>query len=111
MLRTDQKRPLEADATNPSTATSPKKQKATNGETKATMPTPTTTTESITVWDTNTQQYHGGQEWKYLNNFVEDFSVTTNGLGTPKLALKAAREAVRVDNLDFFFDNVHCTLN
>lgn len=46
------------------------------------------------VWDGKTQQYHGGQEWKFLNNFVEDFSVTTNGLGTPKYALQAAKDAL-----------------
>jgi len=46
------------------------------------------------VWDAKTQQYHGGQEWKFLNNFVEDFSVTTNGLGTPQIALQAAKDAV-----------------
>jgi len=49
------------------------------------------------VWDAKTQQYHGGQEWKFLNNFVEDFSVTTNGLGTPKYALQAAKEAVSIN--------------
>ncbi|KAJ3031263.1 hypothetical protein HDV00_008402 [Rhizophlyctis rosea] len=48
----------------------------------------------ITVWDTKTQQYHGGQEWAFLNNFVEDFSVTTNGLGIPQKALQAARDAL-----------------
>lgn len=49
---------------------------------------------SKTVWDTKTQQYHGGQEWQFLDNFVEDFSVTTNGLGIPQKALQAARDAV-----------------
>ena len=38
--------------------------------------------------------FHGGQEWKLLPNFVEDLSVTTNGLGPPEAALAAAREAV-----------------
>jgi len=47
-------------------------------------------------WDEKTQQYHGGQEWSTLNNFIEDFSVTTNGLGTPGKALNAAREALQV---------------
>ncbi|CAG8487301.1 12089_t:CDS:10 [Ambispora gerdemannii] len=46
------------------------------------------------VWDTKLQQYHGGQDWKFLENFVEDFSVTTNALGMPKNALEAAREAI-----------------
>jgi histidinol-phosphate/aromatic aminotransferase/cobyric acid decarboxylase-like protein len=51
------------------------------------------TTENAT-WDIKTQQYHGGQEWLALDNFVEDFSVTTNGLGTPVEALRAAKKAV-----------------
>ena len=38
--------------------------------------------------------FHGGQEWQLLPNFVEDLSVTTNGLGPPEAALAAAREAV-----------------
>ncbi|CAG8439100.1 13287_t:CDS:2 [Acaulospora colombiana] len=46
------------------------------------------------VWDTKIQQFHGGQDWKQLDNFIEDFSVTTNALGTPKNALEASREAV-----------------
>ncbi|KAF9138550.1 hypothetical protein BGX30_009032 [Mortierella sp. GBA39] len=49
---------------------------------------------NTTVWDTKTQQFHGGQDWKFLNNFVEDFSVTTNCLGTPVKAINAARDAV-----------------
>ncbi|RUP47768.1 hypothetical protein BC936DRAFT_145351 [Jimgerdemannia flammicorona] len=49
-----------------------------------------------TVWDTKTQTYHGGQEYRFINNFVEDFSVTTNYLGAPKPALEAARDAVCV---------------
>ncbi|KAJ3038875.1 hypothetical protein HK097_003003 [Rhizophlyctis rosea] len=55
---------------------------------------PVDPSKPITVWDTKTQQYHGGQEWSFLNNFVEDFSVTTNGLGIPKKALQAARDAL-----------------
>lgn len=47
-------------------------------------------------WDRNTQTYHGGQDWRGLDNFKEDFSVTTNGLGTPVRALEAARRAVRL---------------
>lgn len=46
------------------------------------------------VWDSNTQTFHGGQDWKFLPNFVEDFSVTTNGLGIPEKALSAATKAV-----------------
>lgn len=34
------------------------------------------------------------QDWRLCTNFIEDFSVTTNGLGTPKKALEAARSAV-----------------
>lgn len=46
------------------------------------------------VWDSKTQTFHGGQEHRFIDNFLEDFSVTTNYLGTPKPALVAAREAV-----------------
>lgn len=46
------------------------------------------------VWDDNTQTFHGGQDWKFLSNYVADFSVTTNGIGTPESGLLAAREAV-----------------
>jgi len=49
---------------------------------------------SSNVWDGQTQTFHGGQDWKFLANFVEDFSVTTNGLGPPPLALQAAKDAV-----------------
>lgn len=46
------------------------------------------------VWSTE-QTYHGGQDWKFLNNFEEDFSVTTNSLGTPQGALKACLDHLR----------------
>jgi len=46
------------------------------------------------TWDLKTQTYHGGQDWRALNHFVEDFSVTTNGLGTPKPAMQAAKDAI-----------------
>jgi len=46
------------------------------------------------VWDKKTQTFHAGQEWKFLPNFVEDFSVTTNALGTPESGLKAAMEVI-----------------
>ncbi|PFH34066.1 aminotransferase, class I/II superfamily protein [Besnoitia besnoiti] len=36
----------------------------------------------------------GGQEWRDISNFVEDFSVTTNGLRTPKKALEVAGSAL-----------------
>uniref|UniRef100_A0AAV1ULU5 Aminotransferase class I/classII large domain-containing protein n=1 Tax=Peronospora matthiolae TaxID=2874970 RepID=A0AAV1ULU5_9STRA len=47
------------------------------------------------VWDASTQTFHGGQDWQFLDNFTEDFSVTTNGLGTPAPALEAATMAMR----------------
>ncbi|KAJ1967459.1 hypothetical protein H4R35_006704, partial [Dimargaris xerosporica] len=56
------------------------------------MATPPTSTD--TPWDETTQQFHGGQDWASLANFVEDFSVTTNALGTPKQALEAAKAAI-----------------
>lgn len=37
---------------------------------------------------------HGGQEWRQLRHFIEDCSVTTNGLGTPQNALQAATKAM-----------------
>ncbi|RIA99224.1 pyridoxal phosphate-dependent transferase [Glomus cerebriforme] len=54
----------------------------------------TTVKENEEVWDTKVQQFHGGQDWQFLDNFVEDFSVTTNALGTPKVALEASKEAL-----------------
>lgn len=49
-----------------------------------------------TFWDPETQQPHAGQDWKLCGDrFIEDFSVTTNGLGTPVKALEAAADAVR----------------
>ena len=30
---------------------------------------------------------HGGQDWRQCANYVDDFSVTTNGLGTPQSGL------------------------
>ncbi|KAI9320714.1 pyridoxal phosphate-dependent transferase [Dichotomocladium elegans] len=47
------------------------------------------------VWDSKTQTFHGGQEHRFIQNFVEDFSVTTNYLGTPVKALEAARDAMK----------------
>merc|ERR1719178_310824 len=40
-------------------------------------------------WDLDTQQPHGGQEWSSIENFKEDFSVTTNYLGPPVKAVSA----------------------
>lgn len=52
------------------------------------------TKTSSDVWDAEAQTFHGGQDWAHLSNFVEDFSVTTNPLGTPVNALKAAKAAM-----------------
>jgi len=46
------------------------------------------------AWDTETQEVHGGQTWRLCDNFVEDFSVTTNAFGTPRDALKASTLAL-----------------
>ena len=37
---------------------------------------------------------HGGQDWRTCSFFVEDFSVTTNGLGAPKAAMDAAKASL-----------------
>ena len=47
------------------------------------------------AWDPATQEEHGGQSWRLLGKaFVSDFSVTTNGLGTPASGLTAAKDAL-----------------
>jgi histidinol-phosphate/aromatic aminotransferase/cobyric acid decarboxylase-like protein len=46
--------------------------------------------EEKQIWDSNTQTFHGGQDWRLVSNYKEDFSVTTNPLGIPKKALEAA---------------------
>mmetsp|Transcript_44737 Transcript_44737/g.109794 ORF Transcript_44737/g.109794 Transcript_44737/m.109794 type:complete len:391 (+) Transcript_44737:72-1244(+) len=38
-------------------------------------------------------EYHGGQEWRHMSNFVCDFSVTTNYLGTPDHSIQEAAKA------------------
>lgn len=38
--------------------------------------------------------FHGGQEWVALDTYIEDLSVTTNGLGPPIGAVQAARDAI-----------------
>ena len=58
------------------------------------MTSSSSSSENTTVWDETTQTFHGGQDWKFLSNFKEDFSVTTNGLGTPQKALQAAMDAI-----------------
>eukprot|EP00920_Eleutheroschizon_duboscqi_P031278 GHVT01075588.1.p1 GENE.GHVT01075588.1~~GHVT01075588.1.p1 ORF type:complete len:421 (+),score=96.46 GHVT01075588.1:313-1575(+) len=45
-------------------------------------------------WDTSVQTPHGGQEWRELKGYVEDFSVTTNHLGPPRAALLAASKSL-----------------
>ncbi len=41
-------------------------------------------------WDLSTQELHGGQTWMLCGDkYVADFSVTTNGLGTPKSGMDA----------------------
>ena len=37
------------------------------------------------------QAPHGGQEWRHISNFINDFSVTTNAMGPPDSALNAAK--------------------
>jgi hypothetical protein len=56
-----------------------------------------------TNWDLNTQQPHGGQEWATMDNFVEDFSVTTNTLGPPWKAVAAATAALSEVEYAFHF--------
>lgn len=46
------------------------------------------------VWDTETQEVHGGQTWQTCANFLSDFSVTTNAFGPPEAALRAAHDAL-----------------
>lgn len=47
------------------------------------------------VWDTETQEVHGGQTWRSLgDSLVSDFSVTTNAFGAPAPAMAAATEAL-----------------
>lgn len=47
------------------------------------------------VWDTETQEVHGGQTWRSLgDSLVSDFSVTTNAFGAPASALVASGDAL-----------------
>ncbi|KAJ1911244.1 hypothetical protein H4S04_004196 [Coemansia sp. S16] len=57
------------------------------------MPTDTPVSNSG-PWDAKLQQFHGGQEWAQLSNFVEDFSVTTNPFGMPSGAKVAAAHSI-----------------
>jgi hypothetical protein len=50
----------------------------------------------VSTWDSDTQTFHAGQDWMQLTldgTFVEDFSVTTNGFGTPQAAEEAAAKS------------------
>ncbi|KAJ2595071.1 hypothetical protein GGF39_003972 [Coemansia sp. RSA 1721] len=58
------------------------------------MPTNASTTGNNGPWDAKLQQFHGGQDWAHLDNFVEDFSVTTNAFGMPESAKLAAIQSV-----------------
>ncbi|KAJ2476174.1 hypothetical protein EV174_005011, partial [Coemansia sp. RSA 2320] len=51
---------------------------------------PSDTAPNNGPWDAKLQQFHGGQEWAQLDNFVEDFSVTTNAFGMPSSGKLAA---------------------
>ena len=46
------------------------------------------------------QATHGGQEWRHIANFINDFSVTTNSRGPPDSALEAARS--ELDNIEHY---------
>lgn len=46
------------------------------------------------LWDTETQEVHGGQTWRSCDNFIADFSVTTNAFGPPSSAVQAAHDAL-----------------
>ncbi|KAJ2827208.1 hypothetical protein GGI24_002708 [Coemansia furcata] len=58
------------------------------------MPIDTKPVASSGPWDAKLQQFHGGQEWAQLSNFVEDFSVTTNPFGMPQGAKQAATHSI-----------------
>eukprot|EP00667_Euglena_gracilis_P012421 EG_transcript_12756 len=45
-------------------------------------------------WDKKTQTFHAGQDWNTIDNYLEDFGVTTNALGTPESGAAAARQAL-----------------
>lgn len=47
------------------------------------------------VWDSETQEVHGGQTWRALGDkLVADFSVTTNAFGPPSSAVSAAADSL-----------------
>eukprot|EP00189_Rhodosorus_marinus_P009261 CAMPEP_0184753520 /NCGR_PEP_ID=MMETSP0315-20130426/44145_1 /TAXON_ID=101924 /ORGANISM="Rhodosorus marinus, Strain UTEX LB 2760" /LENGTH=352 /DNA_ID=CAMNT_0027232901 /DNA_START=52 /DNA_END=1113 /DNA_ORIENTATION=+ len=49
---------------------------------------------AVNLWDTETQEVHGGQTWRLCEEFVEDFSVTTNPLGPPTSAMEVVKEVL-----------------
>ncbi|KAJ2671469.1 hypothetical protein IWW42_003428 [Coemansia sp. RSA 1085] len=55
---------------------------------------PINSTSKSGPWDAKLQQFHGGQDWVGMDNFVEDFSVTTNAFGMPPSAEQAAIQAI-----------------
>ncbi|KAJ1853883.1 hypothetical protein LPJ73_002563 [Coemansia sp. RSA 2703] len=55
---------------------------------------PSNTVTNNGPWDAKLQQFHGGQDWAHLDNFVEDFSVTTNAFGMPESAKLAAIHSI-----------------
>ena len=54
---------------------------------------PETLTNGTPTLQAKEKEYHGGQEWN-TENFVCDFSVTTNMYGPPQEALECAMGAV-----------------
>ena len=46
------------------------------------------------------QAPHGGQEWRHISNFINDFSVTTNSRGPPDSALEAAKS--ELDSIEHY---------
>jgi len=47
-------------------------------------------------WKPKVQTYHGGQDWKECENYVADFSVTTNCLGCPQSGIDAVKKSVEL---------------
>eukprot|EP01071_Lankesteria_metandrocarpae_P007888 Lankesteria_metandrocarpae@DN4810_c0_g1_i3.p1 len=49
-------------------------------------------------WNVDVQQPHGGQDWRDMEHFVEDFSVTTNPLGPSKSAVASATKRIDIEH-------------
>ncbi|KAJ1936460.1 hypothetical protein FBU59_005044 [Linderina macrospora] len=58
------------------------------------MPITSQPSSSNGPWDAKLQQFHGGQDWAHLENFIEDFSVTTNAFGMPESAKLASVRSI-----------------